>query len=62
MLFRFAFIFYFIRIVINVESQKSKTHWVAGGEASLWTYKSINDFSNFIFRMYDPRHIQVCDL
>ena len=45
--------------VINVESQGSRTHWVASGEASIWTYKSISEFSNFVFLMYESSHFQV---
>jgi hypothetical protein len=38
--------------VVNIEAQSSLTHWVGAGEASLWTYDAIHDFSNFIFDMY----------
>ena len=30
--------------VVNVEAQSNNYHWVAAGEASIWTLKAIEDF------------------
>ena len=41
--------------VINVEAQSSNLHWVAAGEASLWTIDALHDFTLFLFELYTNR-------
>eukprot|EP01036_Dinobryon_divergens_P026175 gene26175-34793_t len=38
--------------VLNIEPQPHRFHWVAAGEASLWTMDSISDFCGFTFDAY----------
>ena len=47
--------------VVNVEAQGSSTHWVAAGEASLWSFAAIDDFSSFVFLMYE-KHMRELEL
>jgi hypothetical protein len=44
--------------VINVESQGRDLHWVAAGEASLWTQAALEDLAAFIFALY-RNHVQI---
>jgi hypothetical protein len=38
--------------IINVEAQKSNTHWGSAGEASYWTTKAVVDFTHFTTHIY----------
>ena len=33
--------------VINVEAQSNNFHWVAAGEASIWTISALTDFCRY---------------
>ena len=37
---------------MNIEPQPSKYHWVAAGEASIWTIDSSSDFCRFAYAAY----------
>lgn len=39
--------------VLNIEPQPHRYHWVAAGEASLWTTTAITDFCRFTFSAYN---------
>ena len=41
--------------VINVEYQPGVLHWVAAGEASLWSIQAMESFCNFTMAVYESR-------
>ena len=41
--------------VLSIDAQTNNLYWCAAGEASVWTFPAITDFTSFILKMYSTK-------